>query len=103
MDEWHANYFNVRARTEISLHLWVSRRPPGKARGMRITRYLIDEQRRRAGCIGVQKWEVISTRGLNVRSVLDVGCAEGLAARFFQSHGCRVDGSQRTLQDSKIP
>ncbi len=57
---------SLRPRTEMGLHLWASRRPPGKVRGMRIASYSIDEQRRRAGCIGVQKCDVISTRGLTM-------------------------------------
>ncbi len=45
--------------------------PPCKARGMRIASYLIDQQRRRAGCIGVQKCEVISTRGLRTETTIN--------------------------------
>lgn len=43
---------------------------------------------------------------LGVTSVLDVGCGEGHAARFFRDLGCRVlgvDGSVQALRDSRIP
>jgi SAM-dependent methyltransferase len=43
---------------------------------------------------------------LGVRSVLDVGCGEGHAARFFRDLGCRVqgvDGSLQARRDSRIP
>ena len=49
------------------------------------------------------RW-VIDT--LDVRSVLDLGCGEGHAARFFLDHGCRVvgvDGSVQAERDSVIP
>ncbi len=43
---------------------------------------------------------------LNIRSVIDVGCAEGHAAGFFKQFGCDVlgiDGSRLAQQNSKIP
>ena len=43
---------------------------------------------------------------LGVASVLDVGCGEGHAARFFRDLGCRVvgvDGSVQARRDSVIP
>ena len=43
---------------------------------------------------------------LGVRSVVDVGCAEGHCARFFQGLGCEVlgiDGSVQAKRDSVIP
>ncbi len=42
---------------------------------------------------------------LGVRSVIDVGCGEGHAARFFRELGCRVvgvDGSWQAQRDSVI-
>jgi len=41
-----------------------------------------------------------------VKSVLDVGCGRGYAARFFKSLGCEirgVDGAQRAKTESLIP
>jgi SAM-dependent methyltransferase len=41
-----------------------------------------------------------------VRSVLDVGCGEGHAAKYFQNGGCRVhglDGFAQAIADSVIP
>lgn len=49
-------------------------------------------------------WEWAITR-LGVTSMLDVGCGEGHAAHYFQSHGCDVagvDGSQSARRASKI-
>lgn len=49
------------------------------------------------------RWAVES---LGIRSVLDVGCGEGHAARFFRDLGCRVlgvDGSVQARRDSRIP
>ena len=43
---------------------------------------------------------------LGIRSVIDVGCAEGHATRFFRDLGCRVvgvDGSLQARRDSVIP
>ncbi len=43
---------------------------------------------------------------LGVRSVLDVGCGEGHAARHFADLGCRVlavDGSREARRDSRVP
>jgi len=43
---------------------------------------------------------------LGLESVLDVGCGEGHAARFFRDLGCRVvgvDGSVQAKRDSVIP
>ena len=43
---------------------------------------------------------------LGVRSVLDVGCGEGHAARFFRDAGCEVlavDGSLQARRDSVVP
>ena len=43
---------------------------------------------------------------LGIESVLDVGCGEGHAARFFRGLGCRVrgvDGSLQARRDSVIP
>ncbi len=45
-------------------------------------------------------------RDLGVRSVLDVGCAEGMCAGYFEKLGCRVlgvDGSLQALDASIIP
>ena len=42
----------------------------------------------------------------SVRSVLDVGCAEGHSAEYFKSLGCDVlgvEGSPMAIRDSKIP
>jgi hypothetical protein len=43
---------------------------------------------------------------LNVRSVIDVGCAEGLCPFFFHNYGCvvrGVDGSRMAKSNSRIP
>ncbi len=43
---------------------------------------------------------------LSVRSVIDVGCGEGHAARYFRDRGCRVlavDGSLQAIRDSRVP
>jgi len=43
---------------------------------------------------------------LNVRSVLDVGCAEGHCIRFFSEYGCAVkgvDGSRLAKKHSRLP
>jgi len=43
---------------------------------------------------------------LNVRSVIDVGCAEGLCLSYFQEHGCvvhGVDGSRLAKSSSRVP
>ena len=47
-----------------------------------------------------------SCERLGVRSVLDLGCGEGHAAKFFRDDGCRVlgvDGSRQAKRDSVIP
>ena len=52
-----------------------------------------------------QLWRWIHAE-LEIKSVLDVGCAEGHAAAFFEQLGCRisgVDGSKLALRDSVIP
>ncbi len=95
MDEWSANNFNV---------------SEGHLGG-----YIISRAGLAPSCLNIsngdpETWHpelwlwAMST--LNVRSVLDIGCAEGHAPRFFQSYGCRVigvDGSRRARQDSRIP
>ncbi len=95
MDDWSANNFNV---SEGHLGGYIMSRPGLAPSGLDISNG------------DPETWHpelwLWAMSALNVRSVLDVGCAEGHAARFFQAHGCRVigvDGSQRARKDSKIP
>jgi SAM-dependent methyltransferase len=54
-------------------------------------------------CPHLWTW-VVQTFG--IRSVLDVGCGEGHASRFFRGQGCDirgVDGCERAIAESVIP
>lgn len=95
MDEWEANNFNV---SEGHLGGYIMSRSESAPSGL-------DVQNSDPATWHPELW-LWAMSTLNIHSVLDVGCAEGHAARFFQTHGCRVvgvEGSQRALLASKIP
>lgn len=95
MDEWHANNFNV---SEGHLGGYIMSRSEPAPSGL-------DIENSDPETWHPELW-LWAMSALNIRSVLDVGCGEGHAARFFKTHGCDVvgvDGSRRAQQDSKIP
>lgn len=54
-------------------------------------------------CPHLWRWLV---KAFQIRSVLDVGCGEGHAARFFRDAGCEVlgvDGCRQAIADSVVP
>lgn len=54
-------------------------------------------------CPNLWRWLV---ERFDVRSVLDIGCGEGYATRFFRELGCDVlgvDGCEQAIRDSVIP
>ena len=64
--------------------------------------YILDGAAPGTWCPVIWDWAI---NELRVKSVLDVGCGLGYAARYFQRHGCSVqgvDGSPTAIRDSVI-